>query len=626
MGQLLILAKKKNNDIAKIAMLARTYGVLNTDFFEIEGKSKKDLSTFIINGSWDVIFYDADYFLEQVNLYNEDIPSYLREQVTKTNPYIVSFSHIEQKALANPSADNYLFFPLNPSILGSVLRRAFDKVIKVLIVEDSSTQRLILKSYVQEKGYDVLEAEDGKKAITIIEKQCPDIIISDIEMPEMDGYQLANHLARDKKFNRIPILMVSALSNPNAIKKALSQGAIDYLTKPYDIEEINQKIIHYTNRFSKNRKTILVVDDSPLITKLITMTLQKERYKVINAFNGKEGLEKALSLQPDIITTDYNMPEMDGWEFCRKLKEQKETKNIPIIMITSKSTDLDKKIGRALKVYDYIPKPFTTEVLINTINTALIEQLSEQIKKEKETLNQEMKVGQQVQNHILSNIHIIKDKITAKSGWIPCKELSGDFYDLIECNDGSHLAIIGDVSGKGLPASLVTVASQACLRGQTLHQQNTGTLLDGLNKYLCIATNDEMFLTCFISHINSKEKILSYSSAGHNEMILYKKSTNEIISLSAKGLPCGMFELCEYQTKQIHYESGDILILYTDGVTEAEYELTQYGIEKLYDTIKENGQKCNAIELNQKIMDSVKKFVNKFPQSDDITLLLCDLY
>ncbi|MCJ8347200.1 response regulator, partial [bacterium] len=558
MKQLLILTKKINHHIAKIAVLAKAYGSIVTKFFELHDKTQEETLAFISSNQWDIVFYDADYFLNEETIYGKDLPKYLRENIQGSQPYIVSFSHSVRAGFSNPSADNFLSFPLNPSILGSVIRRALDNALVIMIVEDSSTQRLILKKFIEQRGHQVVEAEHGQEAIEIISQKCPDIIISDIEMPVMDGYLLTEHLSQHDIYSRIPILIVSSLSNSTAIKKALQMGAIDYVTKPYDIEKIDQKVIHYTRRFSKDRKSILVVDDSAFIVKMIALTLESERYRVISAKNGKEGLEKAKLMQPDIITTDYNMPEMDGWEFCRKLKENPKTRDIPVIMITSKSTDLDRKIGRALKVYDYIAKPFNATTLTSTINTALIEQLAEKVKFEKNLLSQEMKVGHQVQNQILPSIEINNDQISAKSGWIPCKELSGDFYDLIDCPDQNHLAIIGDVSGKGLPASLVTVASQACLRGQTVHNQTTGTLLDGLNKYLCVSTKAEMFLTCFIAHIDHKQKVLKYSSAGHNQMILYKKSNNEILDLSASGLPCGMFDTCQYETKEISYESHDI--------------------------------------------------------------------
>ncbi|MCO4783998.1 MAG: response regulator [Candidatus Cloacimonetes bacterium] len=625
MKQLLLITKEKNNQIGKLAILSKVHGDLHTTIFELIDKTNQDLIKSINQNNWDIILYDSDYLNETSNDFEKDFPSYLRSNITGSTPYIVSFSNIEGAGFSTPSADNYISFPIVPSIFKSVIYRALGKSLRVLVVEDSKTQRIILRQFIKERGYEVLEAENGKEALDIIDSECPDIIISDIEMPEMDGFELTQYLSQHKRLKRVPILIVSSLSNSSAIKNALQKGAVDYVTKPYDVDKIHQKISHYTAKFSKNRKTILVVDDSPLIIKLISMTLHTERYKVISASNGKEGIELALKIKPDIITTDYNMPEMDGWEFCRKLKDNESTKDIPIIMITSKSTDLDKKIGRALKVYDYITKPFTSESLLSTINTALIEQLAEKVRKEKDHLSQEMKIGNQVQQQILSDIHVSNQQISAKSGWIPCKELSGDFYDLIECSDNNHLAIIGDVSGKGLPASLVTVASQACLRGQTMHNQSTGQLLHGLNQYLCISTKDEMFLTCFIAKIDHENKFLQYSSAGHNEMILFKKTSNEIIDLSANGLPCGMFDECEYDTKQVSYDKGDILILYTDGVTEAELNKSQYGIERLYETIKEHGPSSNSIELNQKILDSVKGFVSSYPQSDDITLLLVDL-
>jgi DNA-binding response OmpR family regulator len=118
-------------------------------------------------------------------------------------------------------------------------------------------------------------------------------------------------------------------------------------------------------------KKILVVDDETELLKALSIRLKTSGYEVITASDGQEGLEKAKSLNPDLIVLDILMPKMDGYEVCRMLKFDEKYKSIPVIMLTAKAQDIDKAMGKKVGADDYITKPFETQDLVDKIKKYL---------------------------------------------------------------------------------------------------------------------------------------------------------------------------------------------------------------------------------------------------------------
>jgi DNA-binding response OmpR family regulator len=118
-------------------------------------------------------------------------------------------------------------------------------------------------------------------------------------------------------------------------------------------------------------KKILVIDDEPLVVEVLKIRLQMSNYEVITASNGIEGIERAVSEKPDLIILDILMPGLDGYQVCRRLKEDRKTKRIPIIMLTALGQSAGRKEGYASGAYDYIFKPFDDGELLNSVNRAL---------------------------------------------------------------------------------------------------------------------------------------------------------------------------------------------------------------------------------------------------------------
>jgi DNA-binding response OmpR family regulator len=117
---------------------------------------------------------------------------------------------------------------------------------------------------------------------------------------------------------------------------------------------------------------ILVVDDEVNITQILEFSIGAEGYEVVTAANGEEAIDKARREQPDLIILDVMMPRIDGFEACRILKANPLTKNIPVVLLTAKGRDIDKRLGREVGATDYIIKPFSPNKLIDRIHQLLV--------------------------------------------------------------------------------------------------------------------------------------------------------------------------------------------------------------------------------------------------------------
>lgn len=626
---MLVLSGSSSSVTTDIMMLSLTQGIASPDIINVDKLTKEEFIKFIEHAKSELILLDFEYFSSQ-DRFGDDITKFIRDHIKAYLPYLILFYPIidEKKAMLL-SADNFLPTPIDTRMFNMVVRRSRKEKINILTVEDNLTLQLILNKSLEKKGYEVKGLNSALKAQDYLKKEIPDAIISDIQMDGCDGFEFCEWLKKDPHLSRIPVLLVSSLTDAKSIKKAFESGATDYVTKPYDMNEIHQKLSYYIARNGSQREKILVVEDTRMGLELIRRPLEAERFIVITAKNGKEGIERAINELPDVITTDYNMPEMDGWDFCRALKSDDRTSNIPVIMITGKNSDLDKKIGRTLKINDYLTKPFEASNLLSTINFTLMEKMAEKEKQARELLSHELGVGREIQKGLLPDFSPdFGKKLALRAGWIPAKDLAGDFFDYLDGHLESKnmfTVVIADVSGKGLPSALIAVAAQACLR--TIYRDNNSPLfmIERLNDLLYESTTDEMFLTCFITTIDFNNKKLSYCSGGHNGMLLFKKSSDELIDLDATGLPCGMMEDHLFEMHEVNIEAGDKLILYTDGVDEARNGSNFYGRDRFLDFIKSNASKMTCNELHEAIETDIYSFTKSYPQSDDITLIVVDL-
>ena len=236
---------------------------------------------------------------------------------------------------------------------------------KILIVEDSRSFRNILKLLLKSVDAMVTEASNGKSGLRKAQSEEFDLIISDVDMPVMTGLEMCRALKDDMKTRSIPVILLSSMEKEGDIDKGFEVGASAYLGKSTAERYLLHTIEDVLHRTVFNRdRTVLVVDDSKTILKLVEAELSKAGFQVITALNGKYALGLLKNIKPDIIISDLDMPIMDGFEFRNRIVEIPRLSSIPFIVMSANSDRASMRNMVEKGAAAYLVKPFNMEQLV----------------------------------------------------------------------------------------------------------------------------------------------------------------------------------------------------------------------------------------------------------------------
>lgn len=239
-------------------------------------------------------------------------------------------------------------------------------------------------------------------------------------------------------------------------------------------------------------------------------------------------------------------------------------------------------------------------------------------------IEQELQIAHNIQQSFLPQDYpkVSKFKFGAKN--LPARTVGGDLYDFIDLGGGRIGLVIADVSGKGIPAALYLAKVMSDFRFQALRTKRVKDTLAKVNDRLAEAES-KMFVTLFYASLDPVAMRLTYASAGHNPPILFHGSKDKHELLEAEGMALGVMPGIDYEEREVKLQSGDVALLYTDGVPEAIDELGQeFGEERLLQVIMEKGF-LSAPELIKQICREVTDFCGKEPQFDDLTMLAVEV-
>jgi sigma-B regulation protein RsbU (phosphoserine phosphatase) len=202
----------------------------------------------------------------------------------------------------------------------------------------------------------------------------------------------------------------------------------------------------------------------------------------------------------------------------------------------------------------------------------------------------------------------------------PAKIVGGDYYDFVALEDGRWAICVGDVSGKGIPASLLMANLQATIRGQLLVTPSASECVHRANKLLCRSSPDHRFVTFFLGILDPIAHRFDFCNGGHNPPFI---ATDEdlMVWLHAGGPPIGMFPDQSYEDDRAHLKNGDLLLIYSDGITEAlnsdGEEFGESGLVKLAERHRQDPPKT----VLREVMDTIHQFTGMGMQGDDMTLV-----
>jgi sigma-B regulation protein RsbU (phosphoserine phosphatase) len=203
----------------------------------------------------------------------------------------------------------------------------------------------------------------------------------------------------------------------------------------------------------------------------------------------------------------------------------------------------------------------------------------------------------------------------------PARGVGGDYYDFLALSGGSLGIAIGDVSGKGIPAALLMASLQASVRGQSQTRGgDVAGLMTKVNRLVFEASQSNRYATFFYCQFDPAARKLVYTNGGHNPPVALRGSG--AIALDIGGPPVGLFREARYEQAEVQLEAGDLLIFFTDGISEAENSANdEWGEDALFATARACGG-IPPVEIIARIMQAADAFANGAPQHDDMTLVV----
>jgi sigma-B regulation protein RsbU (phosphoserine phosphatase) len=373
------------------------------------------------------------------------------------------------------------------------------------------------------------------------------------------------------------------------------------------------------------RPTILIVDDEPFNVDYLEQELEDLDYDLVTAANGREALERVDVDAPDVILLDIMMPEMDGFQVLAHLKVDRTLRNIPVIVVSALDDMASMVKGIQLGAEDYLPKPFEPVLLRARIGASV---------ERKQLRDREMRYLEQVRRDLDLAWRVQAGFLPADlpdiSGWqlaatlTPSRQTSGDFYDMIRPPDGRLGILVADVADKGMGAALQMVLSRTLIRTYAA-QDYAGPrqVLEATNRRLLADTEINQFVTAFYGILDPLTGELTYSNAGHNPPYLLRpQDGNAVQALHRTGMALGVLEDETWGQTTVHIAEGDMLVLYTDGITEAQNgQEAFFGADRLLEVLQgELGR--SAQDVQEAVLMAVQGFVGDAPQFDDITLVI----
>jgi phosphoserine phosphatase RsbU/P len=365
---------------------------------------------------------------------------------------------------------------------------------------------------------------------------------------------------------------------------------------------------------------ILIVDDVPANVEVLVQALRGD-YQLSVAIDGTAALRTAEKLLPDLVLLDIIMPGIDGYEVCRRLRTSPHTQEIPVMFLSSLEDVQDKAKGFEAGGNDYLVKPF--EILEVKARVRSLLRAKAYVDGVKEKIAYELRIAREIQMGILPpDVSTVTDGTGLEAHAIlhPAQEVGGDLYEVLRMRDGNLVAIMGDVSGKGIPAALFMAVTMTLVRAMAPDSRRPEEILRRVSDALASHNPHTMFVTLLCGIYDVRTGRLDYASAGHPPAVLIREGRAQFLPLKP-GMIAGIMPGLSAPNQSVQLQADDLVVFYTDGVTEA-FDAAEnlYGESKLLEELA--GQFGHtAAAATDAVLRSVRAHAGDQPQSDDIAVL-----
>lgn len=445
--------------------------------------------------------------------------------------------------------------------------------VEILIVEDSPTQLLKLRHVLERHGYSIPDtARDGQAALAALAERVPTLVITDINMPGMDGYSLCQRIKDDPKLKDLPVILLTSLSDPKDILRGLECGADNFIVKPYDEEFLLSRIQY-------------------VLANLRLRQQARGKHATEIYFAGhKYQLTSDRIHSIDLLLSTYETAVQKNLELSRA-KEQLEQQ---AVQLREKNAEMqaDLEMARELQVA-FLPRQYPV---------------------------------------FPSNASPERSALKFCHRYHTSTELGGDFFDILALSETQAGVLICDVMGHGVRAALVTAIVRGLVEELKEIALDPGRFVTDINRSLCAIlhqTTTPLFATAIYAVVDAAAGRLQFANAGHPWPFLVRRSAGEVASLQPAGTKpgpaLGFAPTASYATFERALAPGDLLMLFTDGL---------YEIDGPNDTIYEMSQLTEAIarrctlptpELFDDLFAELRRFSVTGEFGDDMCLVGLDI-
>jgi signal transduction histidine kinase/serine phosphatase RsbU (regulator of sigma subunit) len=377
-----------------------------------------------------------------------------------------------------------------------------------------------------------------------------------------------------------------------------------------------------TGKDEAPRYKVLIVEDNNDMRNFLKSLLLRY-YDIYEATDGNDGLKKLAEINPDIVLTDVMMPNLNGYDMTRIIKET--NKFIPVIMLTAKADIMHKIEGLEFGADDYVTKPFNSKELLTRMRNLLkIYEYERTLAERNMRIESDLEIARQLQQKLLPKVIPQLTGYKAHIIYIPMDKIGGDFYDLAEDN-GMLEIFIADVSGHGISGAFLATITKMALKN-IKDKSDPSKVLLGINEVIYNSTVMDRYVTAFFCVIDVKSNILKYSNAGHILPLIYRSEADEFIELRANAMPLGLYDDFKIEMLEVKLNKNDRIILFTDGVIENKEKKSRklFGIKRFKEFIRENTD-LEPESFTNKFLARLKEFSGKEDFDDDLCLLIMDV-
>jgi sigma-B regulation protein RsbU (phosphoserine phosphatase) len=366
---------------------------------------------------------------------------------------------------------------------------------------------------------------------------------------------------------------------------------------------------------------VLLVDDAKANLDILVEGLKSD-HKLSLALNGEMALKIAARTPPDLVLLDIVMPGLDGYEVCRRLRQMPETAEVPIMFLSSLEEVQNKTRGFEAGANDYLTKPFEMlEVKARVRSLLKAKAYSDAVK---EQIASELRVAREIQMGMLPHDFAgLERAFGVEFGAVlePAREVGGDLYGVCAGAKERLVVFLGDVTGKGIPASMFMVRAISLARLLSREIAEPERILARLNDELAADNPSGMFVTFLCAVFDPGSGRLIMANGGHCRPLLLRAGEPPSWAVRNLGTALGFESGLEFERTELSLLPGDALAFYTDGVSEAFNPQDEcYGNERLLaDAGLLAGQSAPAITAG--LLQRVRAFAGTAPQSDDIAIL-----